>query len=375
MISLADALLGAAIALGCAVAGLLLGAGAFSALRRRSLSTLVTVAGVVSQLTVAAAVAVAAAVMFLNGHDLAVALVVVGLSLVTGAAVAALLGRRMGQAGCDLAVAATTVGDGYRPPARQPPTAELAAVADSLTVADRRLVEARERERMLEDSRRQLVAWISHDLRTPLAGLRAMAEALEDGVVDDPGTVTRYHGQIRAEVDQLNDLVSDLFELSRVQGSLRLKPRKVGLPDLVEEALHSVDPLARAKGVRLAARAVPAVPIQVDPVELGRALRNLLTNAVRYTPADGSVEIVAAVEGDTASLEVADGCGGIPPEELPHVFDVAFRGQSARPKNDGGAGLGLAIAQGIVQAHDGHISVSNDGPGCRFVIRLPLVTG
>ncbi len=375
MIPLADALLVGAIALGCAAAGLLLGAGAFSALRRRSLSTLVTVAGVVAQLTVAAAVAVAAAVMFFNGHDFVVALVVVGLSLITGAAVAALLGRRVGQAGCDLAVAAARVGDGYQPPPRQPPTAELTAVADSLTVADRRLVEARERERMLEESRRQLVAWISHDLRTPLAGLRAMAEALEDGVVADPATVTRYHAQIRAEVDQLNNLVSDLFELSRVQGSLRLKPRRVGLPDLVEEALHSVDPLAREKGVRLAGRAVPAVPVQVDPVELGRALRNLLTNAVHHTPADGSVEVVAAVNGGTASLEVTDGCGGIPPEELPHVFDVAFRGQSSRPKHEGAAGLGLAIAQGIVQAHDGQISVSNDGPGCRFVIQLPLGVG
>ncbi len=372
MVPLADVLVVATIAAGCAVAGLLIGAGAFRALRHRSLSTLVTAAGVVAQLTVAGAVAVAAAVMFFNGHDLVVALAVVGLSLLTGAVVAALLGRWIGQAGCDLATAATTVGDGYQPPPRQLPTAELAAVADSLTVADRRLVQARERERMLEESRRQLVTWISHDLRTPLAGLRAMAEALEDGVVADPATVTRYHAQIRAEVDQLNDLVSDLFELSRVQGSLRLKPRRVGLPDLVEEALHSVDPLAREKGVRLAGRAVPAVPVHVDPVELGRALRNLLTNAVRHTPADGSVEVVAAVNGGTASLEVTDGCGGIPPEELPHVFDVAFRGQSSRPHHEGGAGLGLAIAQGIVQAHDGQISVSNDGPGCRFVIQLPL---
>lgn len=246
--------------------------------------------------------------------------------------------------------------------------AELQTIANTLE-------EAYAREQALEGARRELVAWVSHDLRTPLAGMRAMAEALEDGVVTDPETVARYHRQIKLEVERLSGMVDDLFELSRIHaGALRLSRSRVGLADLVADTLAGAEPLARAKGVVLAADASAAVPVEADAGALGRALGNLVVNAIRHTPSDGTVTLRAAVEHGVACVSVADCCGGIPEEDLSRVFEVAFRGEAARtPTADGGAGLGLAIAQGIVEAHDGEIVVVNDGPGCRFEIRLPLV--
>jgi signal transduction histidine kinase len=171
-------------------------------------------------------------------------------------------------------------------------------------------------------------------------------------------------------------MVDDLFELSRIHaGTLTLSRRPIGLGDLVADALAGVEPLARAKGVRLYGEADGVVPVNVDAGELGRALRNLVVNAIRHTPADGAVSVRAEDDGATARLSVSDACGGIPEQDLPRVFDVAFRGEAARtPGKDGGAGagLGLAIARGIVEAHEGDITVVNTGPGCRFDIRLPL---
>jgi len=132
---------------------------------------------------------------------------------------------------------------------------------------------------------------MSHDLRTPLAGMRAMAESLEDGIVTDPATVARYHAQLRVEVDRMAAMVSDLFELSRVQGSLDLQLERVGASDLVEEALASADPVARAMDIRLVASTEHLLPVSVDTTELGRVLRNLLVNAIRHTPHDGTIHV------------------------------------------------------------------------------------
>ncbi len=169
-------------------------------------------------------------------------------------------------------------------------------------------------------------------------------------------------------------MIDDLFELSRIHaGALRLTRRPVGLDDLVAEVLASAEPVARAKGVRLAGSAVRGMPIYADPAEFGRALRNLVINAIRHTPADGTVEVLGDVQEGMAHFSVSDACGGIPTQDLPRVFDVAFRGEAARtPGPQGGAGLGLSIARGIVEAHSGQIAVRNAGPGCQFLIRLPL---
>jgi signal transduction histidine kinase len=240
--------------------------------------------------------------------------------------------------------------------------------------------EARDRERSAEAARRELVAWISHDLRTPLAGIRAMAEALADGMVVRPDEVAGYAGRINDEATRLSGMVDDLFELSRITaGALRLTLSAVPLRDVVSDSVAAALPVAKRKRVNVSAdvRAWPVV-LGSDP-ELARIVRNLLSNAIRHTPPDGSVQVGLGVEGEEALLRVDDGCGGIPEHELARVFDVAFRGTAARmPGGDGeepaGAGLGLAITRGLVEAHQGRIDACNHGAGCRFEVRLPLVT-
>jgi signal transduction histidine kinase len=220
-----------------------------------------------------------------------------------------------------------------------------------------------------------LLRAVSHDLRTPLAGIRAMAEALEDRVVDDPENVARYHRTLRIEADRLARLVDELFELSVIHaGSLRLEMERVSLGDLVSDALAARSPTARARGIHLQGKLNgTALELELSPAEVARVLRNLLENAVRHTPSDGSVFVEAGVEDGGAYVSVTDQCGGISADDLDRVFDLAFRGEAARtPGENGGAGLGLAIARGIVEAHRGEISVRNEGAGCRFTVRLPL---
>jgi molybdenum cofactor synthesis domain-containing protein len=191
--------------------------------------------------------------------------------------------------------------------------------------------EARARERAAEASRRELVAWISHDLRTPLAGIRAMAEALADGVVVRPEEVADYAGRISAEARQLSVMVDDLFELSRITaGALRLTLSEVPLADVVSDVVAAERAVAARKGVQLRADAVTwPVVLGSDP-ELARVVRNLLANAIRHTPPDGTVAVQVDVEGSEALLRVDDGCGGIPEADLARVFEVAFRGTPSR---------------------------------------------
>ncbi|MFC7339957.1 sensor histidine kinase [Saccharopolyspora griseoalba] len=234
--------------------------------------------------------------------------------------------------------------------------------------------EARSRERAAEASRRELVAWISHDLRTPLAGIRAMAEALSDGVVDEPHEVCAYADRIREETGRLSRMVDDLFELSRITaGALQLEFSTVPLREVVSEAVAAEHPRARSRGVLLRTDTSRWPVVAGSDPELARVVRNLLSNAIRHTPPEGTVVLTAGVDADQAWLRVDDACGGIDPQELERVFEVAYRGDRARDSE--GAGLGLAIAQGLVHAHRGSIRAVNRGPGCRFEVRLPLADG
>lgn len=352
------------------VAGI--GAAALYALRRRSLRLLQVVGAAATVLAPLAGVVVVVEAMLINRHDFTVVMVVLVVAALAGVVAAWLLGRRIVAASGALADAAQVVGSGYRPPAGLP--TELERVSRRLADTDERLIQARRRETALEASRRDLVAWMSHDLRTPLAGIRAMAEALEDGVARDEDTTRRYHRQIREEVDRLTGMVDDLFELSRIHaGALQLRLQQVGLEDLVADAVATVSPVADAKGVRVMGEPASGVVLNVDPDGIGRVLRNLLVNAIRHTPSDGTIEVTGGVVGGVVSVAVTDSCGGISAADLSHVFDVAFRGEAARtPVVDGGGGLGLAIARGIVEAHAGDIGVVNAGPGCRFYVKLPL---
>ncbi len=366
------------IAMWTLVAAVVIGAVGIVCLRllaARSLSLMITIVVAASVLASMAGVGVIAYRMMGTSSDRNVMLTLIPIGGLAGLAVALVVARRLTKASRALATAVESVGENgvYVAPQVTLP-AELSELSAELTATHERLAQARSRERALEASRRELVAWVSHDLRTPLAGLRAMAEALEDQVVVDPREVSQYHSQIRREVDRLTVMIDDLFELSRIHaGALRLSRRMVGLEDLVAEVVASAEPVARHNGVRLTGAAVRGMPVYVDSAEMGRALRNLVTNAIRHTPADGGVDVLAEVQGGLACVTVSDACGGIPPDDLPRVFDVAFRGESARtPGPQQGGGLGLSIARGIVEAHSGQIAVRNAGPGCQFVIRLPL---
>ncbi|MET8410323.1 HAMP domain-containing sensor histidine kinase [Streptomyces sp. NPDC005195] len=355
--------------LGAAGAGLL-GAGTLWLIRRRSLTASLAVVAAVGVTAMLAGTLAVAWAMFLSSHDLTVVTTVVAMAAVVSLATALLLGRWVVARSRDLTLAARSFGDGGDFAAPDgPATAELAALGRELAATSRKLAESRDRERALETSRRELVAWISHDLRTPLAGLRAMSEALEDGVAADPN---RYLRQMRTEVERLNDMVGDLFELSRIHaGSLALSPSRVSVYDLVGDALAGADPLAREYGVRLVGDRVEPVPVEVDGKEMSRVLGNLLVNAIRRTPADGTVAIAAERSDHGVVLSVTDGCGGIPEEDLPRVFDTGWRGSHARTP-PAGAGLGLAIVRGIVEAHQGRAAVHNVPGGCRFEVTLPL---
>ncbi|GAB2717282.1 sensor histidine kinase [Streptomyces bullii] len=358
--------------LGAAAAGLL-GALVLLLIRRRSLVASLTVVAAVAVTAMLAGTLAVAQAMFLSAHDLTVVTTVVAMAAVVSLATALLLGRWVVARSRALTLAARSFGDGGDFSAPDgPSTAELAALSRELEATSVKLAESRDRERALESSRRELVAWISHDLRTPLAGLRAMAEALEDGVAADPD---RYLRQIRTEVERLNGMVGDLFELSRIHaGALTLSLSRMSLYDLVGDALSGADPLAREHGVRLAAERVEPVPVEVDGREMSRVLGNLLVNAIRRTPADGTVAVTAERSPEGVVLSVTDGCGGIPEEDLPRVFDTGWRGTHARTP-PAGAGLGLAIVRGIVEAHRGRATVRNIPGGCRFEVVLPAAEG
>jgi signal transduction histidine kinase len=343
-------------------------------LARRPIGVQVSLVSIVTVVTALASVA-AIAIRMLPFPNREVMLELMGLAGLAGLAVALVISRSITRGARRLLRAVRDVSEIgiYTPPPVTLPS-ELEALSQGLAETHDRLGRARAREQALEASRRELVAWVSHDLRTPLAGLRAMAEALEDEIVVDPREVSRYHSQIRQETDRLAAMIDDLFQLSKIHaGALRLSPRLVGLEDLIAEVAASTEPVARAKGVRLAGATASGMAVRIDPAEFGRAVRNLVTNAIRHTPPDGTIELVGTIKGGLACVSVSDECGGIPPADLPRVFDVAFRGESARtPDPSGGAGLGLSIARGIVEAHSGQISVRNTGPGCQFLISLPL---
>ncbi|WP_062441774.1 sensor histidine kinase [Herbidospora daliensis] len=367
-----DLLLIALFAFAGAVFAGLAGAAVLMPLRHRSVTVSLTVVAIVAVTAMLAGTLAVAWAMFLSPHDLTVVTLVITMAAVVSLATALLLGRWVVARSHDLARAARDFGDAgdFAAPAA-PATAELAGLARELAATSEKLAASRARERALESSRRELVAWISHDLRTPLTGLRAMAEALEDGVADDPA---RYHRQIRAEVDRLTTMVGDLFELSRIQaGAFLPVPARLSLRDLAADALLGAAPLAEERGVRLVGDDLDHVPVEVDGKEMTRVLANLLVNAIRHTPADGTVAVSAVRHGENAVLAVTDGCGGIPADDLPRVFDTGWRGTAARTP-PAGAGLGLAIVRGIVEAHAGRADVRNVPGGCRFEVTLPLVT-
>lgn len=347
-------------------------------LRQRSIRWQLGLIVVVSIGSVLAGVVQVSRMMFISHHDWEVVSLVAAVAGVVALMAALALGVAISRWSAALREGARTLDahGTYVADPRGP--SELQALSEELARTSARLEESRLREARLEVSRRELVSWVSHDLRTPLAGMRAMTEALEDGMAADP---ERYHRQIRAEVDRMVRMVDDLFELSRIHaGVLRISPQPVVLGDLVSEAIAGADPVARARSVRLGGTVEDGIEVTADAAGLSRVMTNLIMNAIRHTPADGSVEIRGRQVPEGVELSVRDQCGGISAEEMDRVFDLAWRGEAARtPGPEGaegqGAGLGLAIVKGIVEAHRGVVEVENvdgDAPaGCRFRVLLP----
>lgn len=328
------------------------------------LITVVAIGGVV------AGVVGTAQAMFLSPHDLRVLMIVCGVSGLVSLGCALLLSGLLVRATIGLREMARSLGGGA--PVRVPDQGprELRAIGEELERSHRRLSSAHERERQLERSRRELVAWVSHDLRTPLAGLRAVAEALADGLAEDP---ERYHRQLLLDVDRMTTMVNDLFELSRIHaGALNLSIQPVAVHDLVSESITGVAAVAQARRVAVDGAVGQGLEVHADPGALSRVVGNLVMNAIRHTPADGAVLVEGHRDGRMVELTVTDGCGGIAEPDLERVFDVAWRGSPARtPEPYAGAGLGLAIVRGLVEAHSGTVTVANHQAGCQFVVRLP----
>jgi signal transduction histidine kinase len=247
---------------------------------------------------------------------------------------------------------------------------ELDSLAAALDETADSLERSLARERAGEATRKDLITAVSHDLRTPLASLRAMAEAIDDGVVDDPPTLRRYTGEMRRSVESLGALIDDLFELAQIDaGAIAAESERVRLEEVVHQALAACASQAGEKGLILETRLDSSDNCLCSP-RLGRVLQNLLQNAIRHTPADGTVRMKARHGPYGLELIVEDTGEGIPQEALPHVFEPFWRGDAARSGN--GAGLGLALAKSIVEALGGRIQVeSRPALGSRFAVLLP----
>jgi signal transduction histidine kinase len=318
---------------------------------------------------------VLATAMFVDTHDLTLA----GILLVFAAIIATSFGmfvsttvtdelRRLAQAAGDLA--AGDLGARARVGGRD----EVAQVAVAFNAMAAQLEAAAARRAEYETLRRDLIAWTSHDLRTPLTSIRAMIEALNDGLVSDEATRERYYRTIRAEVVALNTLIDDLFELAQLDaGGLTLEFEMHSLSDLISDTLESFLPLAQQREVTLVGEVTAGLdPVRMNAPRIGRVLGNLLANALRHTPAGGSIRLDAWRTDRAVQVAVTDSGPGFAAGELPRVFEKFYRGEGARSRATGGAGLGLAIASGIVEAHGGRIWAENAGPGgARVSFELP----
>jgi signal transduction histidine kinase len=248
---------------------------------------------------------------------------------------------------------------------------ELDRLASTLDEMAERLKDVRDEEQRIERIRRDLITAASHDLRTPLSNLRAMAEAIDDGVVEDPVTLRRYAREMRRAVGHLSSLVDDLFEFVRVDDiRVDTETDHVRLDALAASSIATIGMTAEDKHIRVMTDIRGVEEALVSP-HVERVLQNLLGNAVRHTPSGGLIRLEGRRRDPGVCLAVEDSGEGIPEEHLPHVFDPFYRVDAARSGN--GSGLGLALADRIVRALNGSITVSSQPPyGTRFEIQLPL---
>ena len=253
---------------------------------------------------------------------------------------------------------------------------EVAGLAVTFNQMAQQLQAADQKQRELENLRRDLIAWVSHDLQTPLASMRAILEALSDGVVEDPETVKRYLNTAQRDVRYLSALIDDLFQMAQLDaGGFPLHLAEASLSDLVSDTLESFTELAKQQELTLEGNVDSDVdPVHMDTQAIGRVLNNLIGNALRHTSNRGRVSVWVRRTTQGVEVTVSDTGAGIRAEDLPYIFERFYRGDASRSRNrgTGGAGLGLAIARGIVQAHRGEIKVESQlGKGTQFTFYIP----
>lgn len=316
-----------------------------------------------------------ARLMFASRHDLMLATVLLifagGMAMILGVFLASALTDRIRL----LEAASRKLAEGDLS-ARVPVQGrdEIATLTAAFNEMASQLQAIDQKQHELENLRSDLIAWIGHDLQTPLSSIRAILEALADGVVDDPPAVQRYLQTAQRDVRSLSLLIDDLFQMAQIDaGGLQLDLRLNSLSDLISDTLESFTEPANRQGLKLEGNAAPDVdPVRMDAARIGRVLNNLVGNALRSTASGGRVEVRAWREDGRVEVSVADTGDGIRPEDLPFIFERFYRGEKSRSRATGGAGLGLAIARGIVQAHGGDIQIESEtGKGTRFIFWLP----
>jgi signal transduction histidine kinase len=310
--------------------------------------------------------------MFVSEHDATLLGVLLLYSVGAGIGVAVVMARSQSRALGRLTTTADALGEGDLDARVGPIDAgpELELLASTLDDMAERLSLAHERERAAESTRRDLITAVSHDLRTPIASLRAMVEAIDDRVVEDPASMRRYASEMRRSIRQVVAMVDDLFELAQLDAvAIETEAHRARLGEVVGTAVAAVELQAEEKGLSLVAELNGAEDAPCSP-RLVRVIQNLLVNAVRHTPADGSVRVEARRTASSIEIAVADTGEGIAPEDLTRVFEPFFRADPAR--HGAGAGLGLALAKRIVDTLGGEISAQSEpSRGARFAVTLP----
>lgn len=315
--------------------------------------------------------------MFISKHDAQFLLVLLAFSGLISLGFGYLMSRSITRGLSELMMGAEKIAGGDLSARVNVTTGdEVQRVAAAFNNMAEKLERAAAKQQELEQARRDVVAAVSHDLRTPLASLRVMIEAINDGVVSDVATTQRYLKSAQLQAENLSLLVDDLFELSQLDaGVMQWSVEPGSLRDLISDTLETMNVQAAEKNIRLSGWVDPRVdPVLMNSHKMQRVLYNLIQNAIRHTPADGTIFVEARQreQDGQVQVDVIDTGEGIPEGDVPRIFEQFYRGEKSRSRETGGAGLGLAIAQRIVQAHRGNIWVeSKRGAGSRFSFTLP----
>ena len=353
------------LAVGTAVVGWLL---SLQMRHFRSLRSAVLLIALAAVVAVALSTAVAARMMFLQPHDLRLLAVVLGFAVGLGAVLATTLAnrltgdlRRIGSTAAHVARGDLTARTGV---VRADELGIAAAAVDDMAEA---LGVAEEGRRRDDEARRHFLSAVGHDLRSPLAAMRAAVEAIEDGLADDPA---RYLRSMQRDIEAMSHLVDDLFLFSTIEaGRLDIEVERLDLSEIADDSIEALRPVAAERQVELRLDAAGGVYVDGGVTELGRVIRNLLHNAIRFAPSGSEVVVAVSGEGGVGTVEVSDTGPGFSSEMAGRAFEEFVTGDPSRSRLNGGAGLGLAIARGLIAAHDGEIWAT-PGPGACVGFRI-----